>query len=47
MESENIIQKKNLGVSDKDYNIFTTEFDEVAKAESLDTAEEIQKLEKT
>ncbi len=43
-ESENIVQKKNLSVSDKEYKIFTTEFDEVAKAESLDTAEEIQKL---
>jgi len=45
-ESENIIQKKNLSISDKEYKIFTTEFDEVAKAESLDTAEEIQKLRK-
>ncbi len=45
-ESENIIQKKNLSVSDKEYKIYTTEFDEVAKAESLDTAEEIQKLRK-
>ena len=45
-ESENVIQKKNLSVSDKEYKIFTTEFDEVAKAESLDTAEEIQKLRK-
>jgi len=40
------ILKKNLSVSDKEYKIFTTEFDEVAKAESLDTAEEIQKLRK-
>ena len=44
--SENIIQKKNLGLSDKDYKIFTTSFDEVAKAESLETAEEIDKLRK-
>ena len=44
LESENIIQKKNLGISDKEYKIFTTEFDEVAKAESLESAEEIQKL---
>ncbi len=45
-EAENIVQKKNLSVSDKEYKIFTTEFDEVAKAESLETAEEILKLRK-
>ena len=46
MDSENVIQKKNLGISDKEYKIFTKEFDEIAKAESLETAEEIQKLRK-
>ena len=46
MESENVIQKKNLGISDKEYKVFTTEFDEIAKAESLETAEEILKLRK-
>ncbi len=46
MESENVIQKKNLGISDKEYKVFTTEFDEVAKAENLETAEEILKLRK-
>ena len=46
MESENVIQKKNLGISDKEYKVFTTEFDEVAKAEGLETAEEILKLRK-
>ncbi len=46
MESENVIQKKNLGISDKEYKVFTTEFDEVAKAESLETPEEILKLRK-
>ena len=46
MESENVIQKKNLGINDKEYKVFTTEFDEVAKAESLETAEEILKLRK-
>ena len=45
-DAENIIQKKNLGISDIEYKIFTTEFDEVAKAETLETAEEIQKLRK-
>ena len=43
---ENIIQKKNLSINDKDYKIFTTEFDEVAKAETLDNIEEISKLRK-
>jgi len=43
---ENIIQKKNLSINDKDYKIFTTEFDEVAKAETLDNIEEITKLRK-
>ncbi len=46
METENVIQKKNLGISDKEYKIYTTEFDEVAKAENLETSEEIQKLRK-
>ncbi len=46
LDSENVIQKKNLGISDKEYKIFTKEFDEIAKAESLETAEEIQKLRK-
>ncbi len=46
MESENVIQKKNLGISDKEYKIFTKEFDEIAKAESLESNEEIQKLRK-
>ena len=45
-ESDNVIQKKNISINDKEYKIFTTEFDEVAKAENLETAEEIQKLRK-
>ncbi len=45
-ESENVIQKKNLSVGDKDYKIFTTEFDEISKAETLDELEEISKLRK-
>ena len=44
--SENIAQKLNLGANDKDYKIFTTEFDEIAKAELLENQEEIQKLRK-
>ena len=44
--SENIIQKINPNIRNKEYNIFTTEFDEIAKAETLETAEEISKLRK-
>ena len=44
--SENIIQKLNTGLNDKEYKIFTTKFDEVAKAETLETEDEIQKLRK-
>ena len=45
-DSENIVQQKNLSESDKEYKIFTTEFDEIAKAENLETLEEIFKLRK-
>ncbi len=44
--SENIIQKLNMGISDKEYKVFTTEFDEIAKAEMLENQEEILKLRK-
>jgi len=44
--SENIIQKLNNSISDKDYKIFTSEFDEVAKAETLENQDEILKLRK-
>ncbi len=44
--NENVIQKLNSISGDKDYKIFTTKFDEVEKAENLDTAEEILKLRK-
>jgi cobaltochelatase CobT len=44
--SENIIQKFNTGISDKDYKIFTNEFDEIVKAETLENQEEILKLRK-
>ncbi len=44
--SENIIQKLNTNINDKDYKIFTTEFDEVAKAETIENQEEILKLRK-
>tara|TARA_Y100000590_G_scaffold25782_1_gene29125 strand:+ start:580 stop:2370 length:1791 start_codon:yes stop_codon:yes gene_type:complete len=42
--SENVIQKLNIDTIDKSYNIFTNKFDEIAKAEKLDTEEEISKL---
>jgi len=45
-KSESVVQKKNLGIGDKEYNVFTTEFDEVAKAENLENPEEISKLRK-
>ena len=45
--SENIIQKMNMNSIDKEYKIFTTEFDEIAKAENLETSEEIIKLRKS
>tara|TARA_Y100000590_G_scaffold295691_1_gene333308 strand:- start:122 stop:1909 length:1788 start_codon:yes stop_codon:yes gene_type:complete len=42
--SENIMQRKSMESINKNYNIYTTEFDEIAKAEKLDTEEEIVKL---
>ncbi len=42
--SEQIVQKFNTKNSDKPYKIFTNKFDEIAKAETLETAEEISKL---
>ncbi len=44
---ENVIQKKNLNILDQDYKIFTNEFDEVIKAENLETPEETLKLRKS
>ena len=43
---ENILQKKNINNIDQEYKAFTTEFDEVAKAETLEDINEIQKLRK-
>jgi len=42
--SEKVIQKINLDNVNKNYNIFTTQYDEVAKAEKLESEEEITKL---
>ncbi len=44
--SENIVQKLNEIKSEKDYKIFTRQFDEIEKAENLEEAEEILKLRK-
>ena len=42
--SEYVNQKMNLDLIDKNYKIFTNQFDEIAKAETLESAEEISKL---
>ena len=43
---ENVIQKTNLNNTDQEYKVFTTEFDEIAKAEILEDTKETQKLRK-
>ena len=40
--TENIIQKNNLNSIDQEYKVFTTEFDEIAKAETLEDIKETQ-----
>ena len=45
--SEQVIQKKNLKDLNLDYKIFTTQFDEITKAENLENADEANKLRKT
>jgi len=42
--SESVIQKMNNSINDKEYKIFTTEFDEVTKAEKIETNDEINRL---
>ena len=42
--SETVIQRMSIDAINKNYNIYTTQFDEVAKAESLETDEEINIL---
>ena len=44
--SEKIIQKLNTTTGEKDYKIFTNEYDEIIKAENLENPEEIYKLRK-
>jgi cobaltochelatase CobT len=43
---KNIIQKMNINSIDKKYSIYTSQFDEIAKAEKLETDDEITKLRK-
>ena len=44
--SEKVFQKLNTSINDKDYKVFTKQFDEIEKAELLETNEEITKLRK-
>ncbi len=44
--NEKIVQKMNKSFSDKEYHVYTNNFDEIAKAETLESNEEIQKLRK-
>ena len=43
---KNVTQKENLNNIDQEYKIYTTEFDEIAKAENLENIKEIKKLRK-
>ena len=43
---ENVMQKNNLDNPDQEYKVFTTEFDEIAKAEILENLKETQRLRK-
>ena len=44
--AESVFQKTDHKYIDQEYKIFTTEFDEIAKAETLEDTKEIQKLRK-
>jgi len=44
--TENVMQKTNLKNTDQEYKVFTTEFDEIAKAEILEDIKETYKLRK-
>jgi cobaltochelatase CobT len=44
--TENIVQKTNLNSINQEYKVFTTEFDEISKAENLEDVKEIKKLRK-
>ena len=44
---EHVIQKKGLNTVDLDYKIFTSQYDEITKAENLEKSDEASKLRKT
>ena len=44
--SENIVQKLNNVKTEKEYKVYTRDFDEIEKAENLEEADEISKLRK-
>ncbi len=44
--SKNVTQKVNNSINDKEYKIFTSQFDEETKAENLENIEEISRLRK-
>ena len=46
-KSEQLIQKKNIKDLNLDYKIFTTQFDEITRAEKLESSEDANKLRKT
>ena len=43
---ENVLQKTNINNIDQDYKVFTTKFDEIVKAETLEDVKETQRLRK-
>ena len=45
--SKAVFQKMNAGIEDKEYKIFTSQFDEITMAENLESKEEIIKLRKS
>ena len=45
--AESVFQKMNAGIEDKEYKIFTSQFDEITMAENLESKEEIIKLRKS
>ena len=46
-KNQNKQSKKNIDNINLDYNIFTTQFDEIVKAENLENADEATKLRKS
>ena len=44
--TDKVVQKMSQSRNDKEYNIFSNKFDEIAKAETLENQEEINKLRK-